>query len=662
MAQVYQSENIDYPFLRGGGEMGNLIRSMDWSLNPLGTPEGWHIALKQAVSMMLRTNFPVLICWGPDYIQLYNDAFRPINGATKHPQALGDSARKTYKEIWDTIGPLFENVIAGNTVGFPDFKVELERNGYLEDCCFDFSYSPISDIEGNTLGILVICVETTERLRAINHLNINHENIQSMVRQAPVAIGILNGKELIIETANDLMLKIWNKSEKILGLPLAVALPELKDPLYLQLLNDVYTSGEAYYSNESPALLEHNGELQEFYFNFIFQPFKAGENINTIMVVAIDVTEHVDARKEMERAFEQARLSKEAAELGTFDMNLEKGTMEWDERCRILFGISHTETVTYETDFVEGLHPDDRERVLKIINNVLIKSISNGDYDVEYRTVGLEDQKLRWVRAKGKAYFDKQDNPVRFIGSVLDITEQKLDEMRKSDFIGMVSHELKTPLTSLTAYVQMLLGKANDNEDEFISGALEKANIQVKKMSNMINGFLNISRLESGKMLIEKQSFELTQLIHEMIEEVKLIASTYLISLSVCDPLEIYADRDKIGSVISNLLSNAVKYSPKGKHIDIRCQKVGDRVKISITDEGMGIKPQDIDRLFDRYYRVESKHTTHISGFGIGLYLSAEIIHRHEGKIGVESQTGVGSTFWFTLPINNMSQQLSVDV
>lgn len=366
--------------------------------------------------------------------------------------------------------------------------------------------------------------------------------------------------------------------------------------------------------------------------------------------------------KEMERAFEQARLSKEAAELGTFDMNLEKGTMEWDERCRTLFGIIHNDTVTYETDFIEGLHPDDRERVLRVINNAFIKSVSNGDFDIEYRTIGLEDQKLRWVKAKGKAYFDKQDNPVRFIGAMLDITEQKLDEIRKNDFIGMVSHELKTPLTSLTAYVQMLLGKAGNSEDEFISSALVKANIQVKKMSNMINGFLNISRLESGKMLIEKQSFELTQLIREMIEDVKLIASTYVIGLSVCDPLEVYADRDKIGSVISNLLSNAIKYSPKGKHIDIQCQKVGDRVKISITDEGMGIKPHDIDKLFDRYYRVESKHTMHISGFGIGLYLSAEIIHRHEGKIGVESTTGVGSTFWFTLPINNVSQQLSVDV
>jgi two-component system sensor histidine kinase VicK len=662
MAQADESTDSDYPFLKGGGEMGKLIRLMDWSLKALGTPESWHIALKQTVSMMLKTNFPVLICWGPDCIQLYNDAFRPINGSTKHPQALGGSARETYAEIWDTIGPLFENVMAGNTVGFPDFIVQLDRNGYLEDCYFDFSYSPISDIEGNVLGVLVICMETTERVRAINRLSINQENIRNMVRQAPVAIGILNGKELIIETANELMLKIWNKSEKILGLPLVVALPELKDQSYLQLLKDVYTSGEAYYRNEAPALLEHNGELQEFYFNFIFQPLNDVENIDTIMVVAIDVTEHVDARKEMERAFEQARLSKEAAELGTFDMNLEKGTMEWDERCRTLFGISHSETVTYETEFVEGLHPDDRERVLKIINNVLIKSISNGDYDVEYRTVGLEDQKLRWVRAKGKAYFDKQDNPVRFIGSVLDITEQKLDEIRKNDFIGMVSHELKTPLTSLTAYVQMLLGKASDNEDEFISGALEKANIQVKKMSTMINGFLNISRLESGKMMIEKQSFELTRLIQEMIEEVKLIASTYVISLSVCDPLEVYADRDKIGSVISNLLSNAVKYSPKGKHIDLHCQKVGDRVKISITDEGMGIKPQDIDKLFDRYYRVESKHTTHISGFGIGLYLSAEIVHRHEGKIGVESTTGIGSTFWFTLPITNLSQQLSVDV
>lgn len=130
--------------------------------------------------------------------------------------------------------------------------------------------------------------------------------------------------------------------------------------------------------------------------------------------------------------------------------------MEWDSRCRQLFGISHQEEVNFEKDFLAGLHPEDLERVNAVIEKSFNKSASQGVYDVEYRTIGVEDQVLRWVRAKGQVYFDETGSPSRFIGSVLDITEQKQDEQRKSDFIGMASHELKTPLTSLNAYLQLL--------------------------------------------------------------------------------------------------------------------------------------------------------------------------------------------------------------
>lgn len=233
-----------------------------------------------------------------------------------------------------------------------------------------------------------------------------------------------------------------------------------------------------------------------------------------------------------------------------------------------------------------------------------------------------------------------------------DITEKKQEEQRKNDFIGMVSHELKTPLTSLSAIIQVGTSKLRHNQDEFLSGAMENANRQVRKMTSMINGFLNISRLESGQLFVEKESFGLGQLLQENLDEIRLTVNSHSFSLTGCDDIAVNADRDKISSVISNLISNAVKYSPKGKLIDVDCKIDGKTVVVSIKDEGIGIKPPDIHRIFDRYYRVENKHLRHVSGFGIGLYLSAEIIKRHNGKIWVESESGKGSTFFFSLPLD----------
>jgi len=325
--------------------------------------------------------------------------------------------------------------------------------------------------------------------------------------------------------------------------------------------------------------------------------------------------------------------------------------MEWDDRCRLLFGISHHDEVTYEKDFLPGLHEDDRDRINKIIRNAYNKSLTNGTYDVEYRTVGVEDGQLRWVKAKGKVYFDEQDTPVRFVGSVLEITDQKQNELRKNDFIGMVSHELKTPLTSLKAYVQILNGRAKKEGNNFAGTTLDKVELQINKMSTMINGFLNVSRLESGKIHLDKIEFKMDDLVREIIAETAPVMSSHTITLVPCDCICVTADRDKIGQVINNLISNAVKYSPRGKIVEIMCMRVGDDAQVSIKDEGMGIRPQDKDRLFDRFYRVETPHTMNIAGFGIGLYLSAEIIRRHDGKIWVESEKGVGSTFSFSLPL-----------
>lgn len=153
-----------YDFLSGGGEMGKLIRSVDWSRTAIGAVDGWPQSLRTAISIMLNAQFPMYIAWGAEFIQFYNDGYRPILGSTKHPAAMGISTKVTFAEIWDIIGPMFEGVMDGKAVGFTDFLLPLDRHGFTEECYFIFSYSPIKQEDGLTGGVLVAVTETTERL------------------------------------------------------------------------------------------------------------------------------------------------------------------------------------------------------------------------------------------------------------------------------------------------------------------------------------------------------------------------------------------------------------------------------------------------------------------------------------------------------------------
>ena len=154
-------------------------------------------------------------------------------------------------------------------------------------------------------------------------------------------------------------------------------------------------------------------------------------------------------------------------------------------------------------------------------------------------------------------------------------------------------------------------------------------------------------------MQIDQKKFNLDELIKEMIEETQLTTRSHIFQVTTCDQVTVSADRDKIGSVITNFLSNAVKYSATGKNVKVNCLLKSNEVEVSVQDEGIGAKPEDLQKLFDRYYRVESEDTRHIAGFGIGLYVSSEIIRQHNGRIWAESELGKGSTFYFSLPVGN---------
>ncbi len=184
------NKNSDYYFLKGGGEMGTLIRAKDWSKTSLGDPADWPQSLRTMVAVMLVNPFGMYIAWGSEYIQLYNDGYRPILGATKHPQALGISTRETFSEIWHIIESMFDGVMKGKAVGFPDFMLPLNRNGYEEECYFDFSYSPIRKDNGEVGGVLVTVIETTDKKKAENQLKESEERFRTMAEASDILIAV----------------------------------------------------------------------------------------------------------------------------------------------------------------------------------------------------------------------------------------------------------------------------------------------------------------------------------------------------------------------------------------------------------------------------------------------------------------------------------------
>lgn len=360
-----------------------------------------------------------------------------------------------------------------------------------------------------------------------------------------------------------------------------------------------------------------------------------------------DITELKKIQQELNISNKMLGIAIDSAEMGTWSIDLTTREFVPSQRYKQIFGFHAGEQMTYEA----AIGQIDKE-YQTIVTDAVESNITNGiKCDIEYPLKGFHDGEIRWVRSVGDISFDHENKPVYFTGVLLDTTVHKQDEIRKNDFIAMVSHELRTPLTLLQAHVQMLASRAKKAKDELNMISLDKAQIQVKRMSSLINGFLNVSSFGAGKIYLNPQVFQMDALLNEIVEEMVLITKSHTISLQNCSALTVKADRDKIGQVLNNFLSNAIKYSPKGGNIKVSCKELKGMAQISVKDEGVGIKLEDQEKLFDRYYRIETAHTSTISGFGLGLYLSAEIIKRHSGKVWVESEIGKGSIFYFNIPL-----------
>lgn len=364
--------------------------------------------------------------------------------------------------------------------------------------------------------------------------------------------------------------------------------------------------------------------------------------------ITLDITDRKIAEASLLERDDMLRLAIDSAEMGTWSFDPLTNLIKSSPRTKELFGLKPDEELTLEKKSAM-IDEADRDRVQRSIIRALAHD-SGGHYDEEYKVIHKYTQQERWLRATGKTTFNADKQPIRFAGTVVDFTDRKLDEIRKNDFIAMASHELKTPLTSIKGYIQLLTMAARKNKDDFFSNALDKANIQVGKMSRLISDFLDLSKMEAGKLQLNLSVFDIHALISTVIDDVKPLAGRHLITFMPGEITYVYADSEKIDQVISNLLTNAIKYSPDGGDIAVYTLLKAGKIRVCIRDRGIGIKKEEQQLIFKRFYRANT-NTNSFSGFGIGLYLSAEIINRHQGEIGVESNPGHGAVFYFELPV-----------
>ena len=275
------------------------------------------------------------------------------------------------------------------------------------------------------------------------------------------------------------------------------------------------------------------------------------------------------------------------------------------------------------------------------------------------------DGETRWGLTEGYPFYALDGEFSGFAGSVTDITELKKLEQRKDDFIKMASHELKTPITSINGYVQLMLNIFNEADEQrlrtskqTIRSSLNTISKQVVKLTRLISELLDLSRIESGKLELHKTAFHLGNLVEETVQDIRQTVSKHAIILHNEFEGKIMADKDRISQVLLNLLTNAIKYSPDSDSIEVFVDSNKESAIIKVKDYGIGIDSKDHIRIFERFYRAEGKSEQTFPGFGIGLFIASEIIQRHNGSISVQSEKGKGSVFTVLIPVNSETNKV----
>ncbi|MEJ5963619.1 PAS domain S-box protein [Pedobacter immunditicola] len=279
------------------------------------------------------------------------------------------------------------------------------------------------------------------------------------------------------------------------------------------------------------------------------------------------------------------------------------------------------------------------------------KATSNKiQYEVEFR-INHADGTQHWCIARGQPQFDLDGWLSGYIGSCTDITEHKALQNQKDNFIGIASHELKTPVTSLKGYAQVLERILKKKGHETEADMMRKMDAQLNRLTSLIGDLLDVTKINAGKLQFNNQVFELQPMVSELMQDLQRSTEKHLLVENFKPTGKTYADKERIEQVIINFLTNAIKYSPNPSKIIVHIEQRNNEIIVCVEDFGIGISSEDSMKVFEQFYRVSGAMQHTFPGLGLGLYISAEIIRRVGGRIWVESKQKEGSCFYFSLPV-----------
>ncbi|HWP18221.1 MAG TPA: ATP-binding protein [Burkholderiaceae bacterium] len=562
-------------FLAGGGEMGALMRAMDWASTPFGPPASWPQSLKTAVSICLNSRFPIPLWWGPELRLIYNDAWRPVLGRTKHPRALGSPGHEVWPEIWHIIGPKLQGVLEhGQATWSDDELLMLDRNGYLEEAYFTYSYSPIRDEDGRVIAVFSAVNETTERV-------IGERQMALLRELAAQTVDVRTYEQACIRSARALETD---------ALDIPFALIYLQDDRAADRFTLVCHCG---LPDSHPAL-------------------------RTVL--------HLDDGLWPVAAAMQTH-SPVTLRLPAVGAPWPTGAWTHPPQQATIVPIAPSGAQGRGGVLIAGLSPhrlfdDNYRRFVELIGGQIAAAIGNAQaYEEERR------------RAEALAELDRA----------------------KTLFFSNVSHELRTPLTLMLGPLDELLRDPRLAQDPEQADRLTMMRRNGQRLLRLVNTLLDFARIEAGRMQAAYEPVDLAAETADLASVFRSAIEKAGMELEVrCEPLPgpVYVDRSMWEKIVLNLLSNAFKYTLRGR-ITVELVREGEAVALRVHDTGVGIPPEHLPHLFDRFHRVEGSQGRTHEGTGIGLALVRELVQLHAGTVGVASTPGVGTCFEVRLPLGS---------